>query len=332
MSEHNLPAVIGDFEWRPKAGLAPEERWRAWGKSFNYVYSAGLRATITAGRVLIEAKAEIPHGEWEEWLRIYTPVSPRTASRLMKVAGDPNILRELANRPHAADLPNDYTTLAEICGLEPERFDALIEAGTIHAEMKRGDVRKALVAGRHDPPPALPELPPQKWRAILADPPWPFETYGGGNDRAAENHYPTMTLNDIEFLPVMNLAADDALLFLWVTSDRIKDAPRVMVQWGFELVSTAFIWVKDRPGKGYWTRKGSELCLLGKRGNPKRLSASVNEVIEAPRGAHSEKPDEVYDRIHELAPGPYIELFARRPRAGWDAWGNDPALRGDGDG
>ena len=328
--------MVGDSEWwRPPTEMVGGERWDAWGRSFNVAYRVGVAAIVTAGRILIEAKAEIPHGLWTDWLSAKTPISERTAQQLMRIASDPNILRCLANPSHDSGLPlpADRRTLSEICGLEDIRFDSLVEAGTIHPEMKRGDVRAALTDQRHGAAaPALEDLPHGKWRAILADPPWAFETRGGGNDRAPENHYPTMSMTAIELLPVMNIAADDAVLFLWVTSDRIKDAPRVMIQWGFDLVSTAFVWVKEGPaGLGYWTRKGAEICLLGKRGNPKRLSGGVEEVIVAPRGAHSEKPPEVRERIEALVPGPYVELFARDVRKGWDVWGNHPGL-GEGGG
>lgn len=79
---------------------------------------------------------------------------------------------------------------------------------------------------------------------------------------------------------------------------------------------------------GYWTRKGAELCLLGKRGSPSPRAKDVAEVVHAPRGRHSEKPEAVYERIERLAAGPYLELFARGTRPGWAAWGNDPALGG----
>ena len=338
MPADSTDLVRADFDWRPPAGLNKDERKQAWSRSFNLVYRAGVTAIVTAGAILIEVKRELLHGEWAEWIEGNLPVSQRTANKLMQIAADPNILRYLSNSTHGvefAPLPHDREILVELCGIEPAQFDGLVESGTIHPEMKRGVARAALSAAAHNAaPPALEELPHGKWRAILADPPWAFETRGSGNDRAPENHYPTMSLTAIELLPVMNIAADDAALFLWVTSDRIKDAPRVMHQWGFELVSTAFVWVKDGPaGLGYWTRKGAEICLLGKRGNPKRLSGGVEEVIRAPRGPHSRKPPEARERIEALVPGPYVELFARDVRAGWDVWGNHPGLgdedRGD---
>ena len=137
-----------------------------------------------------------------------------------------------------------------------------------------------------------------------------------------EAHYPTLSVGEIALLPIMNLAADDSLLFLWVTSENLHRAGMVMYSWGFDLRTTAFVWCKGTFGLGYWTRKGAEICLLGIRGKPKRQAADVPEVITAPRGAHSAKPEEVYGRIERLVSGPYIELFARDRRPGWDAWGN----------
>ena len=275
----------------------------------------------------------MPKDRYDRWVDELLAVSPWTARQLRRIGNDPNIERYLksdSERWHANVLPPDRTILDEICGLETEQFDELVDDGVIHPEMKRGDVKRRLIERRHGgsgraEPPALPD---GKYGVILADPPWAFETRtNGGKNRSAENHYPCMTVDEIAFMRVMERAADDAVLFLWVTSDTLMHAPRVMIEWGFSYASTAFVWVKEGGyGMGYWTRKGVEICLLGTRGNPKRLAMDVAEVIHAPRGQHSEKPEEQYERIERLVSGPYLELFARKPRPGWDAWGNDPAL------
>ena len=247
----------------------------------------------------------------------------------MKIAGDANILRYSANPNRDSVLPDDKVVLAGLCGIEPHRFDSLVQAGAIHPEMRRGDIRGALAAQRHmDAPPALETLPEGKYRAILADPPWAWDARGnGGHDRSGEAHYPTMTISELAGLRVIERAAEDALLFLWAPAQNLRDVDALMNVWGFELVSTAFVWVKDGPpGLGYWTRKGSELCLLGRRGSPKRLDAGVPEVVRAPRGAHSEKPAEVRERIQRIVAGPYLEMFARDAASGWDVWGNHPGL------
>lgn len=328
------PLPVGPkMELKPPPGLSDEQKMRFWGGIFTKTYSTGVWAFVAAGRVLIEAKAEFgEYGKWVDWLEDHTPISQQTAAQLMRVARDPNISRHVEVLSHGNTLlPDDRRVLDEICGLEPERFDGLIEEGVIHAEMRRGDLKRHLVAREHEPPAGEPPpLPDGKYGAIMADPPWRFEARGpGGKGRSADNHYPTMTLDEIISTGARAVAADDAALFLWVTSEMLQYASGVMNAWGFELKSTAFIWVKDgAPGLGYWTRKQAEICLLGTRGSPKRLNADVAEVIHAPRGPHSRKPGEVYGRIERLVAGPYLELFGRgRQSQGWDVWGNDPALR-----
>jgi N6-adenosine-specific RNA methylase IME4 len=173
-------------------------------------------------------------------------------------------------------------------------------------------------------------VPERKYSVIYADPPWSYEVWSGaGKDRAAENHYPTMDLDAIKALPVERLAAEDCALFLWAVMPQLPEAIEVLRAWGFEYKTCAFVWVKttqdgERPatGMGYWTRSNAEICLLATKGAPMRMAADVHQVVQTPRMEHSRKPDEVAERIERLVPGPYIELFSRRAREGWDAWGN----------
>lgn len=172
----------------------------------------------------------------------------------------------------------------------------------------------------------------EKYEVIYADPPWTFRVWskkGGG--RSPENHYPTMQLEDIKDLPVQNLAAKNCALFMWVTFPTIREAFSVLDAWGFTYKTVAFVWVKQNRktpslfwGLGYWTRANAEICLLATKGNPKRQSAKVHQVIESPIEAHSKKPDIVRDKIVELVGDlPRIELFARQQTPGWDVWGNE---------
>jgi N6-adenosine-specific RNA methylase IME4 len=110
----------------------------------------------------------------------------------------------------------------------------------------------------------------------------------------------------------------------------LPQAIAVMGAWGFEYKTIAFTWAKRTPtdkawhlGLGYWTRQNSEHCLLGRRGKPKRIARDVRELVIAPRGEHSRKPDEVAAGIERLAPGPYLELFARETGPGWTSWANE---------
>jgi N6-adenosine-specific RNA methylase IME4 len=172
------------------------------------------------------------------------------------------------------------------------------------------------------------------YRVIYADPPWTFATYSRkGKGRSAEAHYDCMDLEAIKRLPVAEWAADDAVLLLWATDPLLDRALEVARAWGFAYKTVGFYWVKRNAGGegfftglGFWTRANPEQCLLATRGRPRRRSADVGKLVVAPRREHSRKPDEVYGRIEALLEGPYLEMFARSTRAGWDAWGAQAGL------
>ena len=152
-----------------------------------------------------------------------------------------------------------------------------------------------------------------------------------GLGRSAENHYPTMSLEDIKNLPINNLADKNCVLFMWTTIPLLKDSFSVLDSWGFEYKSIAFVWIKLNTksdtlfwGMGHWTRSNAELCILATKGHPKRKSAKVHQVIMSHIQQHSKKPDEARERIIELIGDlPRIELFAREKKDGWDSWGNE---------
>ena len=165
-----------------------------------------------------------------------------------------------------------------------------------------------------------------KYGAILCDPPWAFKTYSGTHTtphRCAEDHYATVPVSDLKSIPVADWAEKDCALFMWVVDSHVPDALELATAWGFQFKTNAFVWSKGRIGMGYWTRKQSECCFLFTRGKPARLSKAVRQVIEAPRRERSRKPDAIYERVEALVGGPYLEMFARQRRAGWDAWGNE---------
>lgn len=172
-------------------------------------------------------------------------------------------------------------------------------------------------------------FPAQKYGIIYADPPWSYNDKGCNG--ACEKHYRTMKLSDICALPVADIAADDCTLFLWATYPMLPEALKVIEAWGFRYKGIAFQWVKqNRSGSGYffglghWTRANSEPCLLAVKGRPKRVSASVSQIIAAPVLRHSQKPDEARQKIVELMGKlPRIELFARAQSPGWDCWGDE---------
>jgi N6-adenosine-specific RNA methylase IME4 len=170
----------------------------------------------------------------------------------------------------------------------------------------------------------LPTL--RRYPVVYADPAYQYEIPERlGLARSVEEHYPTMTLDDICALPVTELATDDALLFLWSPAPLIEKAMQVIAAWGFEY-RTCAVWVKDKIGMGLYVRQQHELLLIARRGEPPLPAEAdrLSSVIIAPRGEHSAKPVAFYERIERMYPDlPKIELFARNARCGWDAWGNE---------
>jgi N6-adenosine-specific RNA methylase IME4 len=168
-------------------------------------------------------------------------------------------------------------------------------------------------------------LPDKKYGVILADPEWKFETWSakGMTMTSADNHYPTSALDAIKVRDIPSISADDSVLFLWATVPMTPQAVEVMAAWGFRYVSGA-VWVKDHAGTGYWFRNRHELLLVGTRGHVPAPAPGTqwDSVIEAPVGAHSEKPTAVYELIEAYFPNlPKIEINARKARPGWDNWG-----------
>ena len=170
----------------------------------------------------------------------------------------------------------------------------------------------------------------KKYNVIYADPPWTFKTYSDkGKDRSPENHYNVMSLKDICNLPISKIANDNSVLLMWVVDPLLDKAFEVINAWGFKYKTVGFTWAKTNrksmglfTGLGYWTRGNPEMCLLATKGKPKRISKSVPQLVVEQRREHSRKPDIMYNHIENLLEGPYIELFARTQRNGWDSWGN----------
>ena len=183
------------------------------------------------------------------------------------------------------------------------------------------EARKKKKAEEAGPPPPLPA---GVFDLILADPPWRYD-FAAYSDKhgEVEDHYPTMPLADICALTVP--AADNATLYLWATSPKLTEALEVMDAWGFDY-KTSMVWVKGSIGMGYHARQRHELILIGTKGTPgvPEPENRPDSVIEAPRLEHSVKPDRLYEIIETAYPDRrYLELFARRPRDGWEAWGNE---------
>ncbi len=157
----------------------------------------------------------------------------------------------------------------------------------------------------------------KKYKTILADPPWDINQRG---NYGACHHYDLMSLERIKAMPVKDIAADDAHLWLWVPTNQIEQGFEVARAFGFTPRSV-FTWIKPYMGLGVFLRGQTEMLIFANRGKAPILCKRQPNVGYFPRLAHSEKPHEQYAIIERCSPGPYAELFARHRQPGWDIWG-----------
>ncbi|MDR2451030.1 MAG: S-adenosylmethionine-binding protein [Candidatus Accumulibacter sp.] len=172
-----------------------------------------------------------------------------------------------------------------------------------------------------------------RFGAILADPPWQFHNRTGkmAPEHKRLSRYPTLTLNEIKAIPVAAVAAPAGHLYLWTPNALLAEGLAVMQAWGFTYKSN-LVWHKirkdggpDGRGVGFYFRNVTELVLFGVRGNLRTLPPGRRQVnfLATRKREHSRKPDELYGIVESCSPGPYLELFARQRREGWEHWGNE---------
>lgn len=195
--------------------------------------------------------------------------------------------------------------IGDSASFEPQQV-AAVELGDGHI---KGDVRVAI---------EMWQRAGAKFDVVLADPPYRYQTDTGV--------YPRMSVTELESLPVQSIVAKEALLLLWSTAPMLEQALRVMNAWGFSFKTIGFVWCKEEAVHGNYTAGRSEVVLIGTRGAGRHwIRQPVEQVIEGGQRAHSEKPEEIFNRIEEwLRPGASkVELFARIARPGWSAAGNE---------
>lgn len=162
----------------------------------------------------------------------------------------------------------------------------------------------------------------QRFPIILADPATRYVS--GFSNRSIENHYPTMTVEELCALPVNGLAMDSAVLFVWTTIPQLRNTMRFIEAWGFNYVS-AWCWDKVDHGTGHWGFNQHEELLIATRGDfPAPIPGTQPRSVYAEKKTdHSAKPAWFAEQIERIWPKlPKIELFSRNPRPGWAAWGN----------
>jgi N6-adenosine-specific RNA methylase IME4 len=304
-----------------------------------------LRAAVELGLETVPVRVVSPGDEHEYVLLAALRRRHLTASQKAALAVELDLYHEAKTQAQSASRGNlrqarndapargerSREVAAKVAGVSPRTVQdattvhehdsdlfARVKAGELPAHTAARKVRRRLRDAELPPAPPLPEGP---FELIYADPPWQLGNPEG--EHAPENHYPTMPIHEIATLPIP--AAPNAVLFLWAVNCRLPQALEVLRAWGFEY-KTNLVWVKQSIGLGTWVRNRHELLLVGRRGDfpVPDPEDRCDSVIEADRGRHSVKPACVYQLLERMYPrASKLELFARKARARWAAWGNE---------
>lgn len=264
------------------------------------------------GVELMWVKANSEHGEWLEWLNRDLNWQERTVQRFITV-GKEFLKQQGVKQIQKSVLIKWRETLASNTTLATDfnlRFDPW------------GHKPKQLTEG------GIPIIPEGKWNVIYADPPWEYD-FSKSESRSIPAHYDPLCLEDIKYYtdandrPIQDAIADDAILFIWATQPKLREALEVIVAWGFEY-KTGAVWKKDKIGMGYYFRGQHELLFVANKGNMPIPDPEnrVSSVIEAPRLQHSRKPAEVRGIIKKMYPNcKYMEAFRTETIDGWEGFG-----------
>ena len=213
-----------------------------------------------------------------------------------------------------------FTHHQEVASLPPEQQEEVLNK----AEEEKLNIRETRELVKEIKKLPTPPLPEGKYDVILADPPWSYgdkqniDSLGG-----AEKHYPTMSIDELCQLDIPS--ADNAVLFLWVTSPLLDECWPVIESWGFEY-KTSFIWDKVKHNMGHYNSVRHEFLLVCTKGSltPDNKVLFDSVITEERSDKHSEKPQKVYEIIETIYPNrKYLELFSRNTRKGWKGWGNE---------
>lgn len=167
--------------------------------------------------------------------------------------------------------------------------------------------------------------PTGKYSTIVVDPPWSYSNKSGRHGASANADYTqnrTLTLDEVVVFDLHRWVAEECHLYLWVTDAYVGHVYNVTEAWGFSAKAT-LVWVKDRIGMGNYYRHQHELCVFAVKGKMRLSRMNASTVFESPITKHSEKPDVFYRLVESCSPGPYLDVFGRKLRAGWDVFGDE---------
>jgi N6-adenosine-specific RNA methylase IME4 len=280
----------------------------------NHAAEIKIRAERRAGELLKEMDKH-PAGRPPKEGKISDIVSPIPTPPTLSELGISN--KQSSRWQALAGIPEEKFEAA----LESKKAEGQEEITSVNFQRMAMEERRKDLASRYT---NSPEMPKDKYRVIYADPPWKYgntmpEYFGEQAD-----HYPLMTIPEICSMPIKELAQDNAVLFLWVTSPILAESFQVIEAWGFEYKSS-FVWDKIGHVMGHYNSVRHELLLICTRGScTPDVQKLFDSVVSIERTAHSEKPEffrEIIDTIYPL--GNRIELFARKSAENWEAYGNE---------
>ena len=324
ISGYSFERACSELEW-----LLDEDRWKQIGSGFSDINAFLSTIDLSEFRIAIDQRKKLAK-------RLKDIEASQRATAKMLGVDETTVRRDLGHKS-AANAAGEVREERENSGLQgsaaaiaaPQQFE-WFQSETDPATLAKKDAarkhRAEQQAQRDDDLSRAPTVWPEgKYPVLYADPPWRYEHPPiGASNRSIENHYPTMSLDEICALPVGDIVADNAVLFLWATAPKLSECFQVIPAWGFTY-RTCMVWVKDKIGMGYHARNKHEILLISKRGElaapePGNRPASV---VESPRNKHSAKPEVFYEIIETMYPNmPRVELFARAGRDGWFSWGN----------
>lgn len=315
-------------------GLIPEMGDDQLIATYQRAEELGKRAWLVQAHCLWEAQRRNGHGDKLDAIygicRTFE-ISRSSAYELIQVWE--KFGEEISERSEILPLPRSYYVEA---AQAPDPQKALALAEDKKAEDPRYSVRdfkaeiqaerREIAAQERAAEPLAVATAGERFGVLLIDPPWRYSTIRPNG--SAENHYGTMNSTDMGTLPIGHVAAPDCVLILWATWPKLAEALELVAAWGFEQIS-GLPWIKiegerpDRPnfGIGFWVRGCSEPIIIARRGNVSPPADNWVGLI-SPNFEHSRKPESIYDYAESL-PGPYCEIFARRPREGWTSLGNE---------
>jgi N6-adenosine-specific RNA methylase IME4 len=290
----------------------------------NHATEIRLRAEIRAGELLSEMaeRKERHAGKAAKGLRVATPTKePKLADLGVTKTQSSRWQRLAALDEDEQEAKIEQAKRAAVAVTEGDtEIIKAARARKLAEKREKRSKREAELGAK------IVALPTKKYDLIYADPPWTFATHSDkGLDRSAENHYAVMTDDEIKALALP--AADDCVLFLWVTVPKLDAGIDVLRAWGFTYKSN-FIWAKDKAAHGYWNSNKHEILLVGVKGDNVPCPAPGQQWVSfqpAPVGAHSAKPEVFAQMLEQYFPTlPKLEMFRRgKARKGWSAWGNE---------